>query len=250
MPNDLREQINAAIEQLRQDVEQRLPSWSEMDSPMAFCEMELKMASFGRQVADGVSAAVLKHRLADDVVQAETSAAAHSFGEYRSGGRRWRTIRLYGGGTVRVEVEYLKPNKRGLPGRPRGSGKRGKGGKGLYPALVALGIAFGASPALAKEVCCQSADSDSFRTGLAALKRRGIDLGHKPTHRLVNRIGARVNTLRHKWLGQKKAAKERYIGGQTSGRGHRWWAIASTTAATARTAPQEHRSSRFRCTLA
>jgi hypothetical protein len=44
------------------------------------------------------------------------------------------------------------------------------------------------------------ADSDSVRAGRAALARRGIDLGHKQTLRIVDSIGKRAVEERNEWL--------------------------------------------------
>ncbi len=95
---------------------------------------------------------------------------------------------LLGGGKARVKVPYLKQDLRGRPGRTRGSGKRGPGGTGLYPTLAALGIWFGVTPALAGEIVRQVADSDAVRPAREALARRGIDLGHKQTLRIVGKV--------------------------------------------------------------
>lgn len=201
MARDPRKQIRDRVEQLEEEIEQRLDSWTTIDSPKAFREMELEIASLSRKLQDGITGAILKHRLYAADFQARTSSAARSGGGYRSGGCRAVNVHLLGGGSVDVRVDYLKRKSRVRNGRKkRRTGKRGKGGSGLYPALVALGVAFGASPALIGEVTCQIADSDSFRTGLAALARRGIDLGHKPTLRLVNHMSHRTNSLRHEWL--------------------------------------------------
>lgn len=206
MSSDLHEQLNAIIDEYRRNVEKKLDSWSAMDSPEAFQTMEREVAALSRQMSDSVTSAVLLNRLAAPGFQAQASAQARGSGRYRSGGRRSVRVRLLGGSTVRAVVEYLKPDRRGRRGRRRGSGKRGKGGQGLYPALVALGVVCGASPALATEVCCQVADSDSLRSGRASLSRRGIDLGHKPTRQLVNRVGQQARHESREWL--KRGGKE------------------------------------------
>lgn len=202
MPKNPLEQIRELLEQVGQDAEEKIESWLQMDSPKACREFEMAAAALGRKVQDGMTAVVLQERLGDPEFQAKTSAAARSVGKYRHGGQRSVEVSLLGGSSVVVDVDYLKPDRRGLPGPRRRSGKRGKGGSGLYPALVALGVIFGTTPALAAEVCNQVTESDSFRAGLAALSRHGINLGHKRTHKLVNDIGQRANEERHKWLKQ------------------------------------------------
>jgi hypothetical protein len=70
----------------------------------------------------------------------------------------------------------------------------------VYPALAALGIHYGATPALVGEVVRQVADSDSVRAGRSALERRGIDLEYKQTLRIVNAFGTRAVEQRDQWL--------------------------------------------------
>jgi len=50
------------------------------------------------------------------------------------------------------ETRYRVPKREKRRGRRRGVGRRGKGGRGCYPALARLGIVHGATPALMSEV--------------------------------------------------------------------------------------------------
>lgn len=200
MPGDLQAQIDMKIDALKKYVEQKLERWQAARDPVAFRQMELEVHAQCRDLADDISGLVLKDTLADPTFQAETSAAAHAAGKFRDVGRREPTVKLLGGKAIVVIVEYFRQDMRGRPGRKRQSGKRGKGGTGLYPALAALGIWFGVTPALAGEVCRQVADSDSVRAGRAALERRGIVLGHKKTLNLVNSFSRRAIEQRQEWL--------------------------------------------------
>ena len=203
MPNDLQSKINKRVAGFIRVVESHLMEWLNAKTPEGFRNMELDVASECRKVADGITSEILQEILSDQVFQAETSIAARQAKDVRHGGCRDITVTLLGGSKVHLhDIEYLKPNRRNKPGRPRK--KRGKGGAGLYPALTALGICFGVTPALAGEVCRQVADSDSVRAGRAALDRRGIDLGHKQTLRLVNAISARSVKQRTDWLQQAR----------------------------------------------
>jgi len=124
----------------------------------------------------------------------------------RCGDRRGRTIDLLSGGSVRLEeLEYLKPDRKGpRPGRKRKPGRRGRGGVGLFPVLAALGIWYGASPALAEEVSRQVADSDSVRCARSALCRRGITLSYNRTRDLFNAVSSRTVEQRSCWLSQAR----------------------------------------------
>lgn len=194
--------LATATSELRSAIELRLPGWLDARSPAMFRAMELDVAETARGFADQVVEVVLREILGETGFQAECCAAARAGAEVklRDVGQRPVDVTLLGGRSVKVHVSYLRPDREGLPGRPRGTGRRGKGGSGLYPSLAALGIWFGATPALADEISRQVTDSDSVRTGRAALARRGIDLGHKQTLRIVNAVGKRAVQQRDLWV--------------------------------------------------
>ncbi len=196
--------LGGATSALQDAVEGRLKSWLGVESPSEFRMMELEVTQLAREVADRVMAILLRAKLEDADFQRRCSSAARAGAEQkvRSGAAREVSVTLLGGAEVRVKVGYLRPDLRGRPGRKRGHGRRGRGGAGLYPALAALGIWCGVTPALADEVSRQVTDSDSVRTGQAALIRRGIDLGYKQTLSLVNSFGRRVVEQRTAWLAE------------------------------------------------
>lgn len=202
MLKSVRAEIREKFVDLGVDVDDRLDRWLAARDPVAFRNVELEIAALGRSAADAMTASVLRGILADPALQAEAALAAHQGGKLRHGGTREIGVTLLGGTEVRVAVEYATPNHRGRPrrGRPRRVGQRGKGGAGVYPMLAVLGIWYGVTPALGGEVCRQVADSDSVRAGRAALDRRGIDLGHKRTLRVVNKYGGRAVEQRDAWL--------------------------------------------------
>lgn len=200
MPINLESQVAKRVSEFQAAVEANMKRWLEMKSPEDCCEMEVELSSMTRQLRDQIAGDVLEERLADPEFQTATWAAAKAGGRFRSGGPRAFEVTLSGGGRRSYVVWYLKPDRRGLPGRPRGSGRRGHGGVGLYPTLAALGIADGVTPALAREICRQVADSDSVRSARQALARRGIDLGHKQTLRIVGKVGRRAVEQRNCWL--------------------------------------------------
>lgn len=201
MPDELLTQIVAKIDHFKATVEGKLPEWCKARSAIKFREMELEVHGELRRLGDEIVGPILKDTLCDGTFQAEASRAARSgIRGHRDVGRRNVEVTLLGGSKVRVRAEYFRPDLRGRRGRRRRSGRRGKGGVGLYPALAALGIWFGATPALAGEVCRQVADSDSVRAGRAALARRGIDLGHKQTLNLFDHVSHRACQQRQEWL--------------------------------------------------
>ena len=214
MPTDLPKQVTAIVEQFLERVQTKLASWCAARTPDAFRAMELDVGSMARAVGDELTSAVLGDILSDPSFQAAAcaAAAAQPKGKYRGGGAREVGVTLLGGGRVRVKVPYLKPDRRGRVGRPRGTGRRGPGGAGVYPTLAALGIWFGVSPALAAEVVRQNVDSESVRTARQALARRGIDLGHKQTLRLFHHVAGRAIKQRRRWFDDVLAAAPRRAG--------------------------------------
>lgn len=178
----------------------KVDEWLGASDAVAFRAMELELAALGREVGDDVAADILRAITSDVKFQAATSLAARTHTGMRSGGQRTVAVTLLGGTKVQVQVEYIKPNYRTGDRRRRRKKGRGTGGAGCYPALMALGIAYGVTPALGGEICRQVADSDSVRAGRAALDRRGIDLGHQRTLRIVNHFSHRAVEQRNRWL--------------------------------------------------
>lgn len=207
MSLNLNEQVARKIAAFQSSVESILPTWTNARTPAEFREVELAAAAECRALADELTGIVLKSIVADVEFQTEVSVAARQDGKLRLGARRGVTVTLLGGSQVHLEnLEYLKPNhRRRRRGRPRS--KRGPGGSGVYPCLAALGICFGVTSALACEICAQVADSDSVRAGRAALGRRGIDLGHKQTLRIVNAFSARAVAQREQWLQEARESR-------------------------------------------
>ncbi len=210
MPSDLLAQIVDMIAKFQTKIEAHVPSLSTVrgaTGEQGFREAELSVHAEARALADAIMGAVLQARVGDLDFEAEASLAARRALGLRNGGRASVKVSLLGGLEVRLETEYLKPNRRGGRAVRRGNGRRGKGGVGVYPVLAALGIWFNASPALASDVARQVADSDSVRAGRAALDQRGADLGHKETLRLVNKVAARAVEQRARWFAAVMASK-------------------------------------------
>ncbi len=203
MPTDLASQIMTRISMFAEHVNDKLDDWRAPSSPRAMRALEEAVAEGVRSLADDIVGDILEAQLSEPEFQATACAAAKASGRYRHNGGRNVAVTLLGGSKRRFRVPYVKPDRRGLVGRPRGSGRRGEGGSGLYPTLAALGIADGFTPALAAEICRQVTDSESVRVGRQALARRGIDLGHKQTLRIVGKVGQRTVAQREQWLHER-----------------------------------------------
>jgi hypothetical protein len=113
-------------------------------------------------------------------------------------------VSLLGGSKCTVSTPYYLRRPRRGPGRPRGVGKRGEAGNGVYPFLAALGIHDRVSPALGSEVarCVALGTVDLSQLQLA---NRGIFLHRKVIRRLTMCLAERGLKYRD-WLtdqGQK-----------------------------------------------
>ena len=100
-------------------------------------------------------------------------------------------ILFLGGSSHRVRSPYMLRRLPRGPGRPRGRGKRGLPGSGIYPFLAVLGVHDRVTPALASEVARQVAccTEEQARSNLA---RTGIELGKKTLSRIVRNFGSRA----------------------------------------------------------
>lgn len=204
MPSSLQEDVKQAISEFDTAVQSGVNGWwFTARTPVAFRNTELDIAARCRRLQDAIVAAVLVAIVSDADFEAETYVCATHAASQRYGRRSSKTIKLLGGGAVRLnDLLYVKPNYRGK-GKRRGPKRKRRGknnGVGFYPALAALGIEYGVTPALGAEVVRQVADSDSVRAGRSSLARRDIDLGHKQTLKLVNVFSARAIEQRNKML--------------------------------------------------
>ena len=204
---EILKEMRAALEEatvaLSKAVELKMMAWLSVGDAGAFRAMEIEVAALTRDTGDSLVELVLRARLASGFEGVCSKAARQgSGGPMFSGGRRDVKVTLRGGRRVTVNVGYLKPDLSNKPGPRRGTGRRGVSGVGIYPVLAALGISFGVTPGLADEISRQVTDSDSVRAGRAALERRGIDLGHKQTLRIVNGFGKRAVEQRAEWLAE------------------------------------------------
>ena len=192
MPTSIVEmEILETIAQLCGAVEQNLPQWLKVQTPQGFLTMEEEAHALGRRLADGLTAAIVRQRLQDPELAADSVSRAKQTGQYKPNGSRSTQVTLLGGNTIALRTPYMPPVRKR---------RRKRGQAGLWPVLATLGIWWQTSPALCSEINRQVIDSTSFRDGLAALKRRGICLEYKRTLKLVQRFGRRAVQQRRRWL--------------------------------------------------
>jgi len=89
-------------------------------------------------------------------------------------GPRPASVRLSGGGVLRLQTPYLRPSRKGLVGRPRT--KRGPDGSGCYPVLERLGIRDGVTPLTRSKLCRQIVQCGSYAEALDQLRSEGLDV--------------------------------------------------------------------------
>ncbi len=117
------------------------------DSPEGMLEAERARRTAGLELADLlISRDIVRAHLDQDLVRAAVAEGRERLTKeggvryVKNPGDRWVTILLPGGLKLRLWTPYLRPTRKGMRGRPRGNGKRGKGGAGCYPVLERLGI--------------------------------------------------------------------------------------------------------------
>ena len=110
------------------------------------------------------------------------------------------TILLPGGLRLKMKTPYLRPSRNGLPGRPRGTGKRREGGAGCYPVLERLGIECEATPLTRSMVSRQTVLCSSYAEAQEQLKREGLDLDVSQMVALTTYTGEVALKLRNEEL--------------------------------------------------
>lgn len=194
--------IQDSIASFSREVEQNLEKWRGARGPESFLDVEVEVHKFAVNLADTVTKYLLQGILSDIKFQIEATAAVkNSRGDLRDGGARDVQIRLLGGSSIRVKVPYLKPRTtQRKRGRRRKSGNRGKGGVGLYPTLVALGIWIGVTPALAMEIVEQMSSSESHQAAFDSLGRHHISFNTKVIRRIFYYFANRMAKQRKSWV--------------------------------------------------
>jgi hypothetical protein len=172
-------------------------------TPEQFYEAERAVRREFEKRADIVVAKVLQARVVSaglvKAAKAAVLAQAEEAGvKLKSHGLRQTPVRLLGGTVIRLKTLAMLPVAAPRPGRKRAVGRRGEGGAGVYPALVALGIAGQATPALRAQVAREIADADSVSVARASLQEHGLDVPHKTALRLTYQFADQALELRAK----------------------------------------------------
>jgi len=118
----------------------------------------------------------------------------------KNAGLRMVAVRLAQGLVLKLSTPYLRPSRKGLRGRPRGSGKRRKAGAGAYPVFEALGIADHVTPLTRSDIARQAVVSSSYAEARDQLARGGLEVNDKTLINVAVRTGRLAIELRDEAL--------------------------------------------------
>ena len=156
-----------------------------LNAPVAngeeFLAFEKAAVAFGRGVSDRLVEAKILGTHVDPAVRRAAGKEARK--RFRESGETQRidnmgprpaSVRLSGGGVLRLETPYYRPSRKGLVGRPRT--KRGPDGTGCYPVLERLGIRDGVTPLTRSKISRQIVQCGSYAEALDQLLGDGLEL--------------------------------------------------------------------------
>ena len=210
METQLHRQIDALVDQLREELHQKAEQWSATRTPEDTMTLEQELPTLLNAFHTEVIGIVLESVHRDEVFVTESQAQA-----WKQGLRNveWRevSVRTLGGGEVRIETPYAARRRKKV-GRRRKVGKRGRGGSGDYPVLRWLGIVGRATPMLLAEVARQVADGPSEAEAQERLAGRGIVLDTKTMRRYVRDLGNIALWQRQAMAASPDPAGERHPG--------------------------------------
>jgi hypothetical protein len=110
------------------------------------------------------------------------------------------TLTLAGGLRLKMTTPYLRPTRKGLRGRRRGSGKGQAGGVGAYPVLERLGFEASATPLCRSIVSRHVVLCSSYAEAREQLGRDGLGMDTDQMVRLATHSGQRALELRDEAL--------------------------------------------------
>ncbi|MBD3163133.1 MAG: hypothetical protein GF328_13605 [Candidatus Latescibacteria bacterium] len=197
-------------------------------TPGAFRTFEEEAQGTLARVAGHVVGSVISILLRDPVFRSRAmeQSRATSPRKLRNQGCRVTSVRFLGGVVLIFRTPYASPDHTNSPGRRRGVGRRGKGGEGIFPALVALGIHHRATPALASLVARLSARCASFEEASEALREHSVQMDAKTVRCLSLHVAEealrqrenRVEAAREGRLFTKELAGKRIVVSVDGGR--------------------------------
>lgn len=168
--------------------------------------------AIGRR-ADDVVGAVLQKRVRDATFVKKACAEARKLGaaaglRMHVRGEKATVVRLLGGTEVKLQATLMLPATPKDPTMRKGRGQRGKGGAGVYPALMKLGITDQATPALKAAVAREVVASKSVTNARTSMKQHDLRLPHTTALRLTYAFGMQALAARDLALASRAAGTE------------------------------------------
>lgn len=169
--------------------------------------------ALGREIADLYLALNLLRVHGEESFHHEALGAAHQ--RYRQDGgtgrlrhKGWREVELLlrGGTRLRLVTPYLRLDRRGAPGRGRGTGKRQATGSGGYPLLQHLGVHDLATPATTSEVARQVVLCGSYAEAQEQLARSGLRMHLSTLTAIAVAVGQRALAWRNQALEEARTS--------------------------------------------
>jgi len=127
---------------------------------------------------------------------------------HRVESKGWKktTVVLPGGLRLKLFTPYLRPSRKGLVGRRRGSGKRRQAGAGAFPVLERLGITEGITPLTRSMVSRQVVLCSSYDEAQDQLGREGLILDPKTISDIAASTGQRAVEQRDAALARARSS--------------------------------------------
>ena len=172
-------------------------------TPMAFLELEKRVAAAAGQQADGILGHHLIKAHEDPGFVAQAVAATRErHGALRHKGLRLTSVWMPNGTLCVVNTPYMRPPTARRPGRKRT--RRGPTGPGVYPVLEALGIADRVSPATRSQMALYTVQAGSYQEAVALLAEQGVHVDPTTLRRVAQSTARADITLRDAALEQAR----------------------------------------------
>ena len=176
-------------------MEIRLQEWHQIRNSEQMLEVECDIQQFFMKMADKVTGMLVKETLDDeDFCKQARKKARQRNPKLQAADKPEVTLTLLGGSTIKVKTSYLRYRQakdRSRKGPTRGVGKRGKGGAGVYPALLELGFYDRLSPALQSTVARTATEVSSYEVARQILAERGMNLNAEKIRKINLAVGKR-----------------------------------------------------------
>ena len=199
------------------ELERAVSRLHDASSPEEMLDAERAVHEAMGRRADAVVGAVLQKRVREEQFVKEAAVEARERGaaaglNMHLRGEKDTVVRLLGGTEFKLRVKLMLPATPKDPSQRRGRGKRGKGGAGVYPALLRLGITDQATPALKAAVAREVVAASSVQSARSSLEQRDLHVEHTTALRLTYALGiaalvARDSAIPHAGSGTELAGK-------------------------------------------